>query len=205
MDEMDSPEFASSLAACGGSFVGCDPGLLGTPVLVLATTTTSTPNTTDTVPATTGTLPPGTTLAAGKGALQVKIWVDSNRSGTKSSTEKSMKNITVTIVGPNGETKTSKTDADGNVLFLDLNPGSWKVRSILTTQGFEKVYDSDGSVDWATTLSVSEGSVSATSFAAADKSTSTLPATGTPMSVWIALLGMGSLILGTLLRRRLHA
>ena len=198
MDELDSPEFASTLAACGGSFVGCDPVNLGTPVLVLTTTTT-------TVPTTKSTLPAGTTLAAGKGALQVKIWVDANRSGTQSSTEKSMKNVTVTIVGPNGVTKTAKTDADGNVLFLDLDPGSWSVASILTAQGFEKVHDSDGTVDWKTTLSVTEGSVSAASFAAADKATSTLPATGTPMSVWIALLGMGSLILGTLLRRRLHA
>lgn len=82
MNELDSPEFANELAACGGTFTGCAPEKLGTPTVA--------------------TLPPGTTLTAGKGALTVKIWIDKNRNGSKSSSEKFMKNITVKVKEPMG-------------------------------------------------------------------------------------------------------
>lgn len=193
MDEFDAPEFASVLSACGGTFIGCDPLKFGSITLKNLSP----------APATNNTLPAGTTLAAGKGALEVKIWVDSNRNGTKSSSEKTLKSVTVTISGPNGVTKTLKTDSNGYVLFLDLDPGSWSVKSILTTQSLEKVYDSDGAIDWKTNLVVTEGTVAAARFAAAPAST--LPATGTPLSLWLALLGMGSLLAGLMFRQRRNA
>ena len=182
MNELDSPDFATELAACGGTFTGCNPELLG--------------------PSTVPVLPPGTTLTPGKGALTVKIWIDKNRNGEKSTSEKFMSNITVKIAGPNGVTKTAKTDANGNASFTDLDPGSWSVVSTLSVDGYEKVYDADGSVNWATTLSVVEGAVAETSFAAATKaSTSTLPATGSSMAL---LAGIASLMLlaGFALSRR---
>lgn len=182
MNELDVPEFANELAACGGTFTGCAPEKLGTP----------------TVP----TLPAGTTLAAGKGALTVKIWVDKNRNGSKSSSEKYMKNITVKVKGPNGVTKSAKTDANGNVTFTDLDPGTWSVVSTLSVDGYEKVYDADGTVNWAAELAVVEGAVAETSFAAASKaSTSTLPATGLSTALLASIAGLMMLV-GYSMKRR---
>jgi LPXTG-motif cell wall-anchored protein len=182
MNELDSPEFANELSACGGTFTGCNPEKLGTP----------------TVPV----LPPGTTLTAGKGALTVKIWIDKNRNGSKSDNEKNMANVTVKIKGPNGVEKSGKTDANGNVSFTDLDPGSWSVTSVLALEGYEKVYDADGSVNWATTLAVVEGAISETSFAAATKAaSSTLPATGAS-STWLAAFAALMLLTGFVIKRR---
>lgn len=199
MDELDSPEFASQLTACGGSFVGCNPELLGTP------TVTTVPSTVTTIP-TPATLPPGTTLAAGKGAVTVKIWIDKNRDGSKASDEKNMANITVKIQGPNGVTKSAKTDSNGDVTFLNLDPGSWSVVSVLSVDGYEKVYDADGSVNWATTLNVVAGEVSQTSFAAAAVASTpnTLPATGNSMS-WFAAIAAVLILSGLVMRKRLFS
>jgi LPXTG-motif cell wall-anchored protein len=145
------------------------------------------------------------TLAPGKGALQVKVWIDANRNGKKASSEKYMKDITVTIAGPNGATKSAKTDADGTVLFTDLDPGAWSVVSSLSVDGYEKVYDSDGSVNWKSNETVVAGQVSAASFAAATKassvssdSTDSLPATGsssTPLAMIAGLFIMMGLVI----------
>ena len=135
-----------------------------TTVAAGATATTVAGGTTATTPAT---LPAGVTLAAGKGAIEVKIWVDGNRDGSQGTGEKNLQGMSVTIKGPNGATKTAATDAAGNVLFLDLEPGSWSVVSVLSTQGYEKVYDSDGTVDWKSTLTVTAGGVAKASYAAA--------------------------------------
>jgi len=182
MNELDSPDFASQLTACGGTFTGCDPAKLGTQSITIVTTTvpgaTTTPGTPTTVAsAPTPTLPAGVTLAAGKGALTVKIWIDANRDGKQSTSEINMKDITVTIVGPNGVTKTAKTSATGEVAFVDLDPGSWSVVSTLTADGFEKVYDSDGTIDWKSTQTVVAGQVASAVFAAASNApTATIPA-----------------------------
>ena len=218
-ESKESDEFASALSACGGSFSNCtDPSKLGTTSITIDSTTTTVAagGTSATTPKTPATLPAGVTLAAGKGALQVNIWVDSNRNGSKGTSEKSMKGVTVTIVGPNNETKTATTDSVGLASFLDLTPGSWSVTSVLSTDGYEKVYDSDGTADWATTLSVTEGQVASAEFAAATaiaastKSVSgatTLAATGTDSGI-LALLAVILLSVGLALvqsRRRRSA
>ena len=185
MNELDSPDFASQLTACGGTFTGCDPAKLGTTSISIPTTTVApgtpttvasgTPTTVASTP--TPTLPAGVTLAAGKGALTVKIWIDANRDGKQSTSEINMKDITVTIVGPNGVTKTAKTSATGEVAFVDLDPGSWSVVSTLTAEGFEKVYDSDGTIDWKSAQTVVSGQVASAVFAAASTApTATIPA-----------------------------
>lgn len=216
MNELDSPEFAAELTLCGGTFTGCDPAKLGTtsisipPAEVVATTVPT--GTATTVAGSGGTAAPGAvTLAAGKGGLTVKTWIDKNRNGKQAGSEKNLKNITVKIVGPNGVTKTGKTAADGTVTFTDLDPGQWSVVSSLSIDGYEKVYDSDGSVNWKSTETVVEGQVAAASFAAATKasapSSDALPATGNSSS-GLALLAGAMLVLGlvvTGLRQRRHA
>lgn len=215
LNELEADEFASALSACGGTFTGCNPTTLGTTSISIATTTTVAGTTTTVAGATTtvaagattttvksstvvttpATLPAGTKLATGKGAITVKIWIDSNRNGAQGSTEKSMKGVSVTIVGPNNSTKTATTDSDGNVSFLDLDPGSWSVVSVLSVNGYEKVYDSDGIVDWKQSLTVSAGAVSAASFAAAAPTAASAAASagsGTAGSPSLAATGMRS-------------
>ena len=236
-ESKDSDEFASALSQCGGSFSTCtDPTKLGTTSITIDTTTTTVAAgvTTTTVAgstattvagstattvagstattvagSTTATLPAGTTLAAGKGAIEVKIWVDDNRDGVQDTDEENLKGMSVTIKGPNGVTKTAKTDATGNVLFLDLDPGEWSIVSVLSVDGYEKVYDSDGSVNWKTNLTVTSGSVSAASFAAAtaevaDDAAATLVTTGTTRTMPLTALALIMLALGAVLvtRRR---
>lgn len=188
MNELDSPDFQTALTACGGSFTGCNPEKLGTP----------------TIP----TLPAGTTITAGKGALKVTIWIDSNRNGTKSSKEKYYKNVTVKIVGPNGVEKSAKTAADGTVLFNDLDPGAWTVTSVLTSKSYEKVYDSDSTIDWTAALTVTEGSVVEASFAADDvpaTTTTPLPTTGAQDMLLLTALGVLLILGGMVTRRRASA
>ena len=209
LNEMDSPDFANELTACGGTFTGCDPSKLGTQSITI-TTTTVPAGTATTVAGSNGTTPAAVTLAAGKGGLTVKTWIDKNRNGKKSSSEKNLKNITVKIVGPNGVTKTGKTAADGTVTFTDLDPGQWSVVSTLSLDGYEKVYDSDGSVNWKSTETVVEGQVAAASFAAATKASATasdtLPATGNASSglaLWAAVMVLlGTVAMGMRQRRR---
>jgi LPXTG-motif cell wall-anchored protein len=179
MNELDAPEFADELSACGGTFTGCDPSKLGTPKGAV--------------------LPPGVTLTPGKGALNVKIWIDKNRNGSQSTAEKNLPKVKVTIEGPGGVKKTSETDANGNVLFTELDPGSWKVVSTLDLPGYEKVYDADGAVDWATSLSVVEGGIAETSFAAAAQ---TLPETGTS-TMWLATFAGLMMLAGFAVKRRI--
>ena len=214
MNELDSPDFATQLAACGGTFTGCDPAKLGTTSISIppAEATTTVPaGTATTIAGSTGTTVPGAvTLAAGKGGLTVKTWIDKNRNGKQAGSEKNLKNITVKIVGPNGVTKTGKTAEDGTVTFTDLDPGQWSVVSSLSIDGYEKVYDSDGTVNWKSTETVVEGQVAAASFAAATKasasSSGSLPATGNASSglaIWAAaMLLLGTVVMGLRQRHR---
>lgn len=65
--------------------------------------------------------------------------------------------------------------------------------------------DSDGNVDWQTTLTVAEGAVSATSFAADDvasTSTNPLPTTGAQDMLLLTALGVLLILGGVFTRRR---
>ena len=213
MNELDSPDFASVLSLCGGTFTGCDPAKLGTTSISIPPVeeTTAPAATATTIAGSTATTIPGAvTLAAGKGGLTVKTWIDKNRNGKQAASEKNLKNITVKIVGPNGVTKTGKTADDGTVTFTDLDPGEWSVVSSLALDGYEKVYDSDGTVNWKSKETVVEGQVAAASFAAATKASSSssgsLPATGnasSDLAIWAAtMLLLGTLAMALRLRRR---
>ena len=203
MNELDSPDFANELSACGGTFSGCDPAKLGTTSISIPPAEVVT----TTVPGATATTVPGApALTAGKGGLTVKTWIDKNRNGKQAGSEKNLKNIKVKIVGPNGVTKTGKTAADGTITFTDLDPGQWSVVSSLSLAGYEKVYDSDGSVNWKSTETVVEGQIASAEFAAATK-VEALPATGnasTGLALWAtAMLLLGTIVMG--LRQRRHA
>ena len=178
MNELDSPDFASALSACGGTFTGCNPSSLGNTSISIPTTTTTTTiagaTTTSTVAGkstTATTVFSASNLEPGKGALRVRIWIDSTRDGKKAGTEPFLPGITVTITGPGGVTKTVKTDANGDALFVNLDPGQWTIESVLDVDGLEKVYDKDGTVDWKSTQTVVAGQVAEDEFAAAGDST----------------------------------
>lgn len=199
LDEMGADEYASQLSACGGTtFVGCAVDKLGTPTATSSTTTVA-GTTATTVAGSTGTtvagstattvagsttgtvapratLPAGSSLRAGTGGLQVRIWIDANRDGKKDDTEPYMGGIKVTITGPGGVTVTKTTDANGNITFLDLTPGAWTVVPVLPKGDLEKVYDSDGTPDWSQSVTVVEGEVTSTKFASAGTATITAAA-----------------------------
>ena len=194
MNEFEADEFASALTACGGTFTGCTASKLGTTTITVTTTTTLAPA---------GTLPPGVTLTAGKGAVTVKTWIDANRNGKKASSEKSLKGIKVTITDSSGVSKTATTDANGDVTFTDLTPGTFTVKSVLDVDGYEMVYDSDGSVNWKTSLTVVADAVSALEYAAAKPAAgSTLVGTGSRNASTIAITGFLLLGAGMVLVRR---
>ena len=198
----------STATTVAGSTATTVAGSTATTVAGSTATTVAGSTATTVARSTTGTLPAGTTLAAGKGAIEVKIWVDDNRDGVQDTDEENLKGMSVTIKGPNGVTKTAKTDATGNVLFLDLDPGEWSIVSVLSVDGYEKVYDSDGSVNWKTNLTVTSGSVSAASFAAATAeeadASASLVTTGTTRTMPLTALALIMLALGAVLvtRRR---
>ena len=195
LEESGADEFATQLSACGGSFIGCAVEKLGAPTATSSTTTVSGATTTTVVGVTvttvagapsarvagptTGTvapratLPAGSSLRAGTGGLQVRIWIDANRDGKKDDTEPYMGGIKVTITGPGGVTVTKTTDANGNITFLDLTPGAWTVVPVLPKGDLEKVYDSDGTPDWSQSVTVVEGEVTSTKFASAGTATIT--------------------------------
>ncbi len=221
LTEQEADENANALSACGGSFTGRNPTSLGQPTLPVVTTTTVASTTTNapttsviqsstttvvrattTTVATVGTLPPGFTLASGKGALQGRVWIDKNRDHSKGSDEKYLAGITVAAKGPDGQTLTATTDANGFYIFNDVVPGDWTVVAQLSIESLEKVYDSTGAADWQTTATVAAGEVVAQKFAAAPVATSSsLPTTGSSGTALLTALALvlfasGVLVLG---------
>ena len=167
MNELDSPDFASTLSACGGTFTGCNPSTLGntsitivTTTTVAATTTTVRGATTTTVKgATTGTT--ATTVAATR-KLKGKLWIDANRDGKKDTAEKVLANYTVTVKAGTGNTSTQTytvtTDSAGNYEVDNLPAGNWIVTpAALPSTNYEKVFDTDSNLtssDWVVVASV---------------------------------------------------
>ena len=197
LNELEADEFASALSACGGTFTACNPTTLGTTSISIATTTTVAGATTTTTVAgatttvaagksTTVTTNPAASLAAGKGGLTVKIWIDRNLDEKKNTSEPAMAGIKVTISGPGGALKSAFTDTDGKVLFLDLDPGAWKVVADdtgLASNGLDKTFDSDGKVDWMSDLTVVAGQIAASEYAAIGSSEIAVEAKEGPVKV----------------------
>jgi len=169
MNELDSPDFASTLSACGGTFTGCNPTTLGTTSITIVTTTTSTVAPTTTVKESTA-----TTVAATR-KLKGMLWIDANRDGKKDSSEKVLSNYTVTVKAGTGnsstQTYTITTDSAGNYEVADIPAGNWTVTpAALPSANYEKVYDSDSSTvsaDWVVTASVPATGTATADFATA--------------------------------------
>ena len=167
MNELDSPDFASTLSACGGTFTGCNPTTLGTPSITIVTTTTVAPTTT--VRGAT------TTTVAVTRKLKGTLWIDANRDGKKDSSEKVLSNYTVTIKAGTGnsstQTYTVTTDSAGNYEVSNIPAGNWIVTpASLPSANYEKVYDSDSnttSADWVVTASVPSTGTATADFATA--------------------------------------
>lgn len=213
MDELQTPDFNNELTACGGSsFADCDPTKLGAAsIVVTPDTATTVPGATTTTVAgaagatttTVASSASGTVLAAGKGAIKVCTWNDANDNGKKSKSEDALEGIKVTISGPGGAKSTAETDSSGCALFTDLEPGKWTVKSVLSVDGLKKSYDSDGKLDWASALTVTEGKIAKANYAAL--SADPLPATGARSSNLLAEIAAAMVLVGfalTLVRRR---
>lgn len=169
MNEIDSPDFASTLSACGGTFTGCNPTTLGTTSISIASTTTSTVASATTVKGSTA-----TTVAATR-KLKGTLWIDANRDGKKDSSEKILSNYTVTVKAGTGnsstQTYTVTTDSAGSYEVADIPAGNWIVTpAALPSANYEKVFDSDSSTvsaDWVVTASVPATGVATADFATA--------------------------------------
>lgn len=185
MDEFDSDEFATALAACSGTFATCNAATLGSPTAAAPTTTVA-PATT--VAAATTTTVRGATTTTVRGSSSVtattvaatrkltgKIWIDSNRDGKKDSSEKILANHAVTVkAGPGNsstQTFTVKTDSAGNYEVADLPAGNWVVTAAsVGNSNYENVFDSDSgttSSDWVVTASVPSTGTASADFATA--------------------------------------
>lgn len=68
-----------------------------------------------------------------KAALGDKVWLDLNKNGIQDSEETGAANVTVKLYdcSTNNLIGTKTTDANGNYLFTELNPGSYKVEFVL--------------------------------------------------------------------------
>lgn len=159
LDESGADEFASALTACGGtSFVGCPTNNLGnatpTTTAPAGSVTTVAGGATTTTVALAGSKP---SLTAGKGGINVLVWIDGNRDGKKASDEPVFPGITCTATGPAGVSKSAVTFELGTVNFVDLDPGEWTVKCEMVDDSLDKVYDSDGTVDWTVKLTVKAG------------------------------------------------
>jgi len=173
MDEFDSDEFATALAACSGTFATCNAATLGSPTAAAPTTTVA-PATT--VAAAT-TVKPGTTsnTVAATRKLTGKIWIDTNRDGKKDSSEKILANHAVTVKPGPGNTSTQtytvKTDSAGNYEVADIPAGNWIVTAAsVGNSNYENVFDSDSgtaSSDWVVTASVPSTGTASADFATA--------------------------------------
>ena len=169
MNELDSPDFASTLSACGGTFTGCNPTTLGTTSITIVTTTTSTVAPTTTVRGAT------TTTVAATRKLKGTLWIDSNRDGKKDSSEKVLSSYTVTVKAGTGnsstQTYTITTDLSGNYEVANIPAGNWIVTpAALPNANYEKVFDSDSnlvSADWVVAASVPPTGVATADFATA--------------------------------------
>lgn len=179
MDEFQSDEFATALAACNGTFATCNAATLGSPTAAAPTTTVAPATTVS--PATTAapatTVKPGTTsnTVAATRKLTGKVWIDSNRDGKKDSSEKILANHTVTVKAGPGNTSTQtftvKTDSAGNYEVADLPAGNWIVTAAsVGNSNYENVFDSDSgttSSDWVVTASVPSTGTASADFATA--------------------------------------
>ena len=169
MNELDSPDFASTLSACGGTFTGCNPTILGTTSITIVTTTTSSVAPTTTVRGAT------TTTVAATRKLKGTLWIDANRDGKKDATEKVLANYTVTVKSGTGnsstQTYTVTTDSAGNYEVANIPAGNWIVTpAALPSANYEKVFDTDSnttSADWVVTASVPATGTATADFATA--------------------------------------
>lgn len=167
--ESDVKSFTVSGQVCTAAVTTTVPGATTTTVAGATTTTVAGATTNTVAGATTTTVVAGSgsSLTAGKGGLIVTIWIDANRNGAKTAAEPYYPGVTCTAVGPGNATKTAVTDATGQAIFADLDPGAWRVSCELTDDSLEKVYDSDGTLNWTSDATVVAGKFSEFKYAAA--------------------------------------
>jgi hypothetical protein len=192
--ESDVKSFTVSGQVCTASATTV-PGATTTTVAGATTTTVAGATTTTVAGATTTTVVAGSgsSLTAGKGGIIVTLWIDANRNDSKSAAEPYYPGVTCTAVGPGNTTKTAVSDATGQAIFANLDPGAWRVACELTDDTLEKVYDSDGTLNWTSDATVVAGKFSEFQYAAAG--TATLDISGvTTKSVTVKWLGPDGLV-----------
>jgi len=80
------------------------------------------------------------------GAIGDTLWYDNDGDGVQGPGEGGIAGVTVELTLPDGSTVTTVTDANGNYLFNDLEPGNYMVRVDHTTlpAGLLQTFDADG-------------------------------------------------------------
>ncbi len=63
----------------------------------------------------------------GTGSIGDFVWADTNGDGIQTSGELGLQGVVVVLTYPDGTTKTTTTDANGNYLFSNLGPGTYNV------------------------------------------------------------------------------
>jgi choice-of-anchor A domain-containing protein/uncharacterized repeat protein (TIGR01451 family)/TQXA domain-containing protein len=86
-----------------------------------------------------------TTVDCSKSAsLGDKVWIDANKNGVQDAGEAGLSNVTVKLLDctTGSVINTKTTDTNGNYLFTELNPGSYKVQFILPSNYYFTAKDS---------------------------------------------------------------
>ena len=136
-----------------------------TAVVPQAVTTTTTPSTTTTAPAPTTTTTAAPITVASVGAITGTVWIDTDGDEQKDLTEVWIPGITLSLTGT--ATGTATTNSNGSFSLAGLAVGSYKVRATLPN-GLDliKSWDSQGSNDWETDVTVVAGQTARADFAA---------------------------------------
>ncbi|MGQ9910350.1 MAG: SdrD B-like domain-containing protein, partial [Candidatus Flexifilum sp.] len=93
------------------------------------------------------------------GSIGDTIWIDANRNGRVDGGERGIPGVTVRLVLPDGSTRTTTTNAQGQYVFDELFPGTYTVIVDVRTlpPGLVQVYDPDRTRDHRTTVVLGAG------------------------------------------------
>lgn len=96
------------------------------------------------------------------------VWHDANNDGVREASEDAIPGVTITLVGPNGDTQTT-TDANGYYEFLDLDPGTYTLKETQPT-GFLDGKDNFGTKGGTVVNDAAEDQIQSITLVAGDNS-----------------------------------
>jgi len=95
-----------------------------------------------------------------KAAIGDRVWNDVDGDGVQDASESGIPNVKVTLTFPDNSTVSAVTDANGNYLFNNLNPGNYTVSIDSTTLPlhYQQSFEKDGSFGGSVPVTVSSNS-----------------------------------------------